>query len=431
MKTVTIPYKPRMWQLVAHKKLKRFNVMVIHRRAGKTVFAVMELMKHVMTCKLRRPQVAYIAPTYSQAKKIAWEYLKDYTRGIPNIKVNESELRIDLPNGGRIMVLGADNPDSLRGLYLDYAVLDEVADMPSSLWGTVIRPALADRQGGALFIGTPKGYNKFHELYENGLSKTDWYSNKLDYTRTGALNQEEIDALKSELSEEEFAQEMMCDFGAAIKGAYFAKEITELVEDGRIRFVPYDKDHPVITGWDIGFDGTVIWYAQIIGEGIHIINCDILKDQDVREASAITKGHPYKYDYHILPHDAKKRAITNASHTTMGVIKSLTGVRCVIAPKLDLLEGINLTRRFLGKCVFDNHKTAEGMKSMRLYQAIYNPDLGVLNTQPKHDDHSHVADAFRSLATGIKQKKTSHSFKQQYRGALNQSEWDPYNYTTR
>jgi len=168
---VIIPYAPRPHFKPSHDTTKRWKVIVAHRRAGKTVACVNHLIRSALTCQLPNPRVAYVAPLYKQAKDVAWTYVKEFTAPIPGREVNESELRVDLPNGGRIRLYGADNPDSMRGIYLDDAVLDEFADMRPRFLPEVIRPALSDRRGAMTIIGTPKGHNEFYDLYE--LSKTD------------------------------------------------------------------------------------------------------------------------------------------------------------------------------------------------------------------------------------------------------------------
>ena len=167
MNTITIPYKPRELQQQVHKNLKRFNVLVCHRRFGKTVLTVNELIKKCLQCQLPRPRYYYIAPTYSMAKRIAWDYLKYYTSVLPNMDYHETELRAELPNGGRIQLLGCERPQTLKGLYIDGVVLDEVAQMPPKMWTEVIRPALSDREGFMIAIGTPQGHNSFFDLYRN------------------------------------------------------------------------------------------------------------------------------------------------------------------------------------------------------------------------------------------------------------------------
>lgn len=388
-KIVKIPYQPRDWQLNEHMNLARFTVMVVHRRAGKTHFAVNELLKRALDSSKKRPQVAYIAPTYRQAKQVSWEIFKEVVAPIPNVKVNESELRIDLPNGGRILVLGAENPDSLRGLYLDYAVLDEVADMPETLWNTVIRPALSDREGGALFIGTPKGQNFFYDLYVRGKTQKGWRSIKLSYHDTKALKDSEIHDLKLELSPEDFEQEMECSFTAAIRGAYFGRNLTKAEDEGRMCHVPYDPELPVITGWDIGFDGTVVWYAQMVLNRVNIIDCDVFKKgEDVPDVVKVVKNKPYVYDRQILPHDAVKRSNTNKKLTVKGTIEGF-GLKCTVAPRDDIMTGINAARRLIDKASFDAEKCREGLVGLSLYCPDSSHEL------------THIPDALRTLAVGL------------------------------
>jgi len=161
-----IPYKPREAFQPLHTSNKRWKVVVAHRRAGKTVACVNQLIKEAVMSKRNDFRAAYIAPFYKQAKSVAWDYFKYFTRVIDGIVINESELRIDFKNGARIQLFGADNADSLRGLYLDSIVCDEYGDWRANVFQYIIRPALADRQGKAVIIGTPKGRNTFWETYD-------------------------------------------------------------------------------------------------------------------------------------------------------------------------------------------------------------------------------------------------------------------------
>ena len=149
-----------------HLRETRWGIVVAHRRAGKTVACVMDLIDDALRCPLPNPRFAYIAPYYAQAKDVAWQYVKQYGSRIPDAQTNESELRLDLPNGGRVRLYGAENYDRMRGIYLDGAVLDEAGDMDPRAWPEVIRPTLSDRGGRATFIGTPKGRNSFFDIYE-------------------------------------------------------------------------------------------------------------------------------------------------------------------------------------------------------------------------------------------------------------------------
>ena len=434
MAKVTIPYRPRDWQQTEHNNLARFTVLVLHRRAGKTHFAVNQLIKEAFNTSKKRPQVAYIAPTYRQAKQVSWDIFKQMLAGVPKVKFNESELRIDLPNGGRILVLGAETPDSLRGLYLDYAVLDEVADMPANLWTAVIRPALADRVGGALFIGTPKGKNFFHELYLRGKFEKEWRSTLLTWKETGALTDEEVASLRKELSPEEFDQELECSFTAAIRGAYFGKNMAKAESSGRICDVSYNPDYPVIASWDIGFDGTAIWYAQSILNDINFIDFDVFEDEDIPAVLKVVKNKPYVYDYQILPHDAQHRSKHDKRKTIRSQIETM-GLKCIVAEKIDLANGINEARRLIDRARFNMDKCSKGLESLRQYRANYDEAKGVLQQTPVHDKHSHPADSFRYMAIGIKgpssmANKAPRIFSDYNPYSLNHdaiNQWDIYN----
>jgi phage terminase large subunit len=154
---VQIPYQPRPLQREVGKliRAKRFGVLVCHRRFGKTVLGVNMNQQAALMCRFERPRAAYIGPTYTQGKAIAWDYMQHYARSIPGVAMNQSELRIDYPNKGQARIFGADNPDALRGIYLDRAVLDEYGLHPAKTFSEVIGPTLVDRGGSALFLGTP------------------------------------------------------------------------------------------------------------------------------------------------------------------------------------------------------------------------------------------------------------------------------------
>jgi len=209
-------YRPHHVQSELHASLAshRFAVVVAHRRMGKTVWAVNTCIHAALTTTRSDARFAYIAPYFRQSKQVAWDYFKQFCHMIPGISFNESELRIDFPNGSRIRLYGGDNPDSLRGIYLDGVVLDEVADMRPNVWGEVIRPTLADRKGWAIFIGTPKGINLFYEMYQTSLRESDWFSGIFRATDTGLIDDGELEAARKSMTEQEFAQEFLCDFTA-------------------------------------------------------------------------------------------------------------------------------------------------------------------------------------------------------------------------
>ena len=207
-----------------------------HRRAGKTVACVHELQRGALRSGHVRPRFAYLSPFLKQSKTVAWDYLCDAIAPRREIgaTAHESELRVDYPNGGQVRLYGADNPDALRGIYLDGIVLDEYADMDPRVWSEIIRPALADRQGWAVFIGTPKGRNAFHDMWQRAQSEEGWFSLMLKASETGLIPESEFALARRDLSEEQYAQEFECSFDAAIVGAYYGKLMAQAEQDARV-----------------------------------------------------------------------------------------------------------------------------------------------------------------------------------------------------
>lgn len=264
---IDLGFKPRPWQLKCLAALKRFAVIVVHRRGGKTRLAVQKLIDAALKLKLERGRYAYIAPELKQAKAVAWDYLKHYAAKIPGHQINESETWIELPNEGgsrsRIRIYGADNPDSLRGIYLDGAVMDEVAQMRPETWGEIILPTLADRIGWAIFIGTPKGINLFSDLYYRAQADPSWHSVLFDINDTNCIPADELAVLRANMSDQEWRQEMLCDFGASMDDVLIQ---IDLVNSALGRHIPPEKYNfaAKVLGVDVaqGGDRSVIQPCQ-------------------------------------------------------------------------------------------------------------------------------------------------------------------------
>lgn len=270
---VTIPYSPRLiWRETLHPALEkhRYAVLVCHRRFGKTVGTINHMLKMAILCKLSAPRYAYVAPFRNQAKMIAWEYLKHFCTAIPGHKVNESELYIELPSvrpgwaGARLYIIGADHPDALRGGYWDGVILDEYAQIKKELWDEVIRPALADRKGWAVFIGTPKGQNQFYEAYLRALREASWYACLYTVDDSGVLSPDEITEMKKDMTDMAIRQELYCDFSASASDIVLP---IDLVSASAARDLQEQdvRGQPVIIGVDVarfGDDATVITVRQ-------------------------------------------------------------------------------------------------------------------------------------------------------------------------
>ena len=401
MGIVTIPYKPRPLQRAIHERLKRFNLLVIHRRAGKTVLAINQLIKWVMTCTHDRPRGAYIAPLYRQAKSIAWDYLQHYCRPIPGAEFNQAELRVDLPGGARIQLFGADNPDSLRGLYFDGVVIDEVAQISPSLFPEIIRPAIADRMGAVLFLGTPKGRNYFHDLYMDVRNNEDWLVEVHRASETGIIDPDELAAARASMSEDLYQQEFECSWSAAIKGTYYGDLINKAREEGRICRIPIESKVPVHSFWDLGRnDSTSIWFMQQVGLERRFVDYYETNGEGLDHFARVLKEKGYLYGDHYLPHDVEVTELS--TNDNRREILERLGVRPIkVVPRIgSVQEGIELVRQELPSCWFDEVRADYGIRCLENYAKDWDESRQVFRSTPRHDQWSHGADAFRMFAQG-------------------------------
>lgn len=400
---IYIPYAPRQQFLPYHSRDKRFSVLVAHRRAGKTVACVNELIKGALSCDKPKPRFAYIAPLFKQAKDVAWEYLKEYTSVIPGREVNETELRVDLPNGGRIRLYGADNPDSLRGIYLDGVILDEYADMRHSIWTEVLRPALSDRLGWATFIGTPKGHNDFWQKWQDSEGDADWFRLMLKASETKIIAVSELAAARKDMSEDEYEQEFECSFTAAVRGAYYAKDLELAEKDGRICRIPIEKVE-THTAWDLGIDdSTAIWFYQQVGKEVRIVDYYEASGVGLEHYAQVLKEKGYLYGRHYLPHDAEVKEL-GTGRSRVETLASM-GIRADVVKMQRVEDGINAVRQLLPRCWFDADRCKQGLEALRLYRKEWNDKTQTFRLNPLHDWTSHSADAMRYLALSIRDVK--------------------------
>ena len=406
MKTRTINYRPRRHVKAYHARKERWAVIVAHRRFGKTVAAINDLIRDALTIQRENVRCAYIAPYYRQAKAIVWDYLKEYTKDIDGVEINIAELRIDFANGARVRLFGADNYDAMRGLYFDSVVLDEPADFPVSAWPTVIRPALADRKGRATFIGTPKGKNEFWDTYHYAKSHPDWYCDIFKSSETGILDKEELEEAKTAMGLDRFEQEFECSFEAAIQGSFYAQEMKTATSDSRIVNVPYDPGVGVTTAWDLGIgDSTAIWFAQFVGQEVRIIDYYENSGVGLDHYAKVLNEKGYVYSEHILPHDVRVKEL-GTGKSRLETLDALGINNITIAPMLAVEDGIQSVRTMISRCWFDVKKCDRGIEALRQYRRDFDEKLKTWRGKPLHDWTSHGADAFRYLAVGRKQSES-------------------------
>lgn len=410
-RVVTIPYRPRplQRQLHAERVRKRFLCLVCHRRFGKTVFAINELVKGALTCKLERPRFAYFAPLLKQAKAIAWDYLLHYTAPIPGRAVNLAELRVDLPNGARVQLFGMDNPDAARGLYFDGAVLDEFGQMPERGWNEVILPALSDRAGWAIVLGTPQGRNQFYRLYNHARRDDAWHAALFKASETDLFDAADLTQIRANMSQDAYEQEYECSFAVGARGAYYAHYIEKARDDKRVTKVPYEPNLEVHTAWDLGVsrgaDSMAIWFYQINGRAVQVIDYYGNEGEGLPHYAKVLDERGYKYGRHWAPHDIAAKEI-GTGKTRIETAATL-GIEFDIAPNVSVLDGIEAVRSVLNRCWFDEVKCKYGLDALEAYRREENPRTGELKDVPLHDWSSHPADAFRMLALTVDENKPS------------------------
>lgn len=387
------------------------------------------MIDKALRCERKNPQYAYFAPNYGQAKRVAWDYLKEYLHVIPGFEANEAELRVDIPRphlGDRIrfMLLGADSPGSIRGIYLDGAILDEYAEMYPAAWTQVIRPALSDRIGWAVFIGTPKGMNHFHDVYQLGLKTPGWFTAMYKASETNIIDPNELAAARREMSEEEFNQEFECSFAAAMVGAYFGKQMEEAENQGRITKVLADPNVYVNTWWDLGLDdATAIWFTQPSGMNYRVLKYMEASDVDLPTWVRQVKNLPYNYDRHYLPHDAMQRDF--GTNKTRAQIMENLGLRPLeVQPKFRKEDQINAARTMIQKCYFDREGCEKGINALKNYQRKWDEKNKSFAAKPLHNWASHGADAF--MGFGMGQREMRMDYKKLQSHAI--TDYDPFAY---
>lgn len=404
---IKIDYTPRKIQLQMHRGVKRWNVVLCHRRAGKTCWAINHLIKEVICSHKPYPRYAYIAPLLKQAKDIAWDYLKRFSAPIPGIQTNEAELKIKYPNGGIIRLYGADNPDSMRGIYLDGCILDEYDQMTPIAFTEVIRPALSDRGGFAVFMGTPKGMRNLYRLIEENKDNKDWAIFNFKASETGILSAEELADARRLMGEDEYMQEYENSFLAALKGAYWADALENARLEKRITKVPYERHIPVDTWWDLGVsesNETAIWLTQDHGREIHVVDYYEAADEGLPHFRDILQEKMDKYKVHLGkhtgPHDLVVREWGSGARSRIEMARDL-GINFIPVPKIEhKIDAIHAGTQMIGKCWFDEERCEKGLLALRSYRRIWDAEMQRFRSKPLHDWASNGADAWQTFARG-------------------------------
>ena len=402
MKTIDLPYAARTQFAPYHWRGQRWAAIVAHRRAGKTVACVNDLIASAITTNKARPRFSYIAPYYAQAKAIAWDYLKYYA-GEAADRVLESELSIRLVhNGATIRLYGSDNADAMRGVYNDGVILDEFGMMKPSVWSAVVLPTLADRKGWATFIGTPSGKNHFYDIVEHATQHPDeWFSLTLKASETHLLSPFELAEQRRMMDEDEYAQEYECSFDAAIRGAVYGKELRQAEEEQRVDAAhAMDPDQPVNAVCDLGYhDDTAFWFWQARPDGFLLTYAFSDHFKPIEEYIEKLLLLPNLGEV-WLPHDARAKSLQTGKSIVEQFLSA--GIRPKIVPNMKVHDGISAARRVLPHCWFSLPGCRDGVEALKAYQRGWDEDAKTYRERPMHDWSSHFADAFRYFALIVK-----------------------------
>lgn len=426
-----VPYTARRWAIPFHKAWQRWGCLVLHRRAGKTTACLLQhqraatsdewekwrlkklnptLTDEQLPDLLRNRVYGHVLPTRVQAKLAAWDHLKYYASfagGVPN----ESELRVDYPGGHRVQLFGGDEPDKLRGPAFSGLSLDEFGMQRPNIFSEVLSKNLADHLGYCIFAGTIKGKNQLYKTWKAAQGAEEWFTIWQDINQSLAteadasilmLRQAMLDdqmlITKGLMSQEEYDQEWFLSIEAAIKGAYYSKEITAMRAQSRVRSVPYDPALPVYDVWDLGAGANMsVGLFQRVSREIHFIEYIEGEDKDgIPQMIAHLQRRPYVFGKHFAPHDINATDLSTGK-TRLETAKTL-GWPFEIVPGIGVADGINAARLAFARLYVDDTKCDTWLESIGHYRRPWDDKRGMFGDTPVHDFASHPADMWRYAA---------------------------------
>ena len=403
---ITIGYRPRAHFRPFHASQKRWRYVVAHRRAGKSVAFINDLIRAALqnTRDIPVPRYAYVGPTFAQAKDLVWNYIKQYTKDLPGVTYSESELTCRLPNRAQITLYGGGQAyNRIRGLYLDGAVLDEYPLINPEALNSVIRPALADYQGFGIVAGTPAGRDHFYEQKVQAERHPDlWDVFNIPVTETDALDPDELAEMQRTMTPHQFEREMMCSFEAPVENSYYGDLMVAARMEGRLTRVPYDPRLKVITAWDLGMkDLTSIWFAQKVGQEIRFIDFYQNSGKGLDFYARVLQEKGYLYGFHLFPHDIKVREMGTGRSRFETILSLQLPGDPLIVPDHSVADGISGVRTVIPISWFDEERCELGIDALRSYHVQMAPSGATVRDAPAHTWASHAADAMRYFAMGL------------------------------
>ena len=412
MTRVELDYVPRPPFIPFHKRTSRWACLVVHRRGGKTVAGIYDLIRGASACARPRPRFAYLAPYRQQAKLVAWDYLKHFTAPIPGRVISESELHVTFLGDRRVTLYGADNYDALRGIYLDGAVVDEPADMAPEVWTDLLRPALSDRLGWCVWIGTPKGRNAFYRLYDKACSDPDYYTMMLPASVSKILPESELESARKAMGRASYEREFECSFDAAIPGSIYGDLMAELRAQGRIQDFEPNPRCPLFTSWDVGdSDYCTQWLLQLDGRHTNAIDFYSAQGEGPGHYADHMRAWEAKYDAqiscHYLPHDAEnvthgsswRKDLQDAGLRNIRIVPVVGSVWDGIFELKDLLPNFYFHKTHCSRQHGpEGRRMPSALDCLEFYAKEEVEEGHNLKEKPIHNEFSHGADGLRTYA---------------------------------
>jgi hypothetical protein len=403
------PYQNHVWNAAVHEK--RNVVAVWHRRAGKDLLS----MQIAIVRMIDQPGtlIWHVLPTAVQGRKVIWDgrtsegrAFRDYFPPPLITRTRDDMMQIQMENGSVYQVVGGDQADRLVGANPRLVIFSEYALMNPQAY-ELVRPILRENRGQAIFISTPRGYNHLYDLFMAGKdAKEGWFVETLDITETARedgtpiVTAEDVEEeIRLGMPPELAQQEFYVSFNAPLVGSYYGKALEEAERSERIVSLPWRKELPVNTAWDLGVsDATAIIFYQVVGEWVHIMDYYAAHGYGLEHYSKMLQDKPYTYKRHAAPHDIKVRELGTGLSRLDTAYK--LGIRFEVAPNLGLEDGISATRMLVGRCKFDKDRCQPLLKALQHYRREFSQRTKTWGS-PVHDWSSHPADAFRYLALTV------------------------------
>ena len=425
-KKVSININPRAPFREFIQTKKRWLTLVVHRRGGKTVAAIQRILICAMTHKRKGMttaplRYAYIAPTVPQAKDIAWLYLKNFTAEIPGVIVNESELKLTLPNGAQIRLYSGENYERMRGVYFDGVVSDEDDDIPPNAFTYVILPCLIDYEGWHCRMGTPKGKGSLYGAITDGANDPKHFTLLLKASESGLIDQDTLDAMRKKIGNDAYQQEMECDFNVARPGSIYGDIMSDIRIKGQMCEFPISKE-PVYTFWDLGIsDSTSIWFIQLIGQEIRVVDWYENGGEPLSHYGEYVRqwavDNKHTVEKNFLPHDGNARQLATG-HTLADSLRDM-GMKVEVVSRMpDIWVAIDKLRELIPRMWFRKAQCDKrwndgvmsrmsGIECLEAYRIKPAEPGKQVARKPLHDAASHTSDAMRTFAEAVLQHRIS------------------------